>query len=79
MYLGQGSSYYEHITRNRHHEHICCEKCGKVIEFTDKMLETRIRYLLDNKGFISENHSVQIYSTCVNCREQSTSNKQRIR
>ena len=65
--IGQNSFYYENIIDRRHHEHICCKKCGKVIEFSDSHLEKKIAEILKKYNYNIKNHSIQIFSICKNC------------
>ena len=44
-----------------------CEKCGKVIEFSDSHLEKKIAEILRKYNFNITNHSIQIFSICKNC------------
>ncbi|MBW2610289.1 MAG: transcriptional repressor [Deltaproteobacteria bacterium] len=65
--LGSDYTYYEHTHGHLHHEHICCEQCGMVEEFTDPVLEERIRRVAKDNNFKLTDHSVQIFGICQNC------------
>ncbi len=51
-------------SRNKHHHHIICIRCGKVEEFSDCNL-FRKKII---KGFKVISHSLQIEGICPNCR-----------
>ena len=51
-------------SKNKHHHHIICIKCGKVEEFSDCDLFRKKTI----KGFKVVSHSLQIEGICVNCR-----------
>lgn len=65
--LGHGHSHFEHILGHVHHEHLYCDKCGKVIEFTDNILESRIKKIAQHYNFTITSHNVQIFGICRNC------------
>jgi len=65
--LGHDHSYYEHVHGRLHHEHIFCEKCGKVVEFIDPVLEERICKVAEDKSFKLTDHNVQIFGVCRRC------------
>jgi len=67
MGMRNGFSYYEQVLGTKRHEHICCEKCGKIIEFSDPILEKRIEEILKNNNFTTANNTVQIFSSCKKC------------
>lgn len=45
------------------HDHLVCAKSGVVKEFTDPVIEERIREIAKDKGFEIANHSLVIYGT----------------
>lgn len=46
------------------HDHLVCIKSGKVKEFTDAIIEERIREITKERGFTLASHSLVIYGTC---------------
>ena len=64
-------AHYEFIAGpdQLHHEHFICEQCGKVIEFTDERLETRIRDIAAGYRVLMKRHAVQIFGICRECTE----------
>lgn len=68
--LNTEHSHYEFIGQTVHHEHIVCESCGKIIEFSDPVLEDRIEKIAYENGFKINRHNVQISGTCRNCHEK---------
>ncbi|HON10820.1 MAG TPA: transcriptional repressor [Chitinispirillaceae bacterium] len=65
--LESSQAYYEFAPDSAHHEHLVCEKCGRIIEFTDPMLENRIESIASLHGFKISRHAVQISGTCRRC------------
>jgi len=46
------------------HDHLVCIKSGKVEEFTDSIIEERIKEITKERGFTLSSHSLVIYGTC---------------
>ena len=65
--LGHGHSHYEHILGHEHHEHLYCEKCGKLLEFSDPALEGRIIDIAQSNRFTITSHTIQIFGLCERC------------
>lgn len=65
-----GRSYYEHLLSKKQHEHIYCTQCGKIIEFSDSIMEERIRKVSGLKGFTIANHAFQIFGICDDCKQK---------
>ncbi len=60
-----GFAVYE-LDRGEHHDHIMCVVCGKVVEFTDNVIERRQHEIAKQHGFEIEDHSLVIYGRCDN-------------
>ncbi len=54
------------LNRGEHHDHILCVVCGKVVEFTDEVIERRQLEIAKEMGFEIEDHSLVIYGRCNN-------------
>ena len=58
----------------KHHDHIICEDCGKVFEFTDNIIEQRQREISEQYGIKLKAHSLYLYGKCSDinkCDENS--------
>ncbi len=62
-----GQSVFE-LDQGRHHDHLVCVRCGKVVEFLDETIEERQRAIAEERGFVLEEHSLVIYGVCADCR-----------
>src|SRR6516164_4968856 len=49
--------YYEHDYGYPQHEHMVCQKCGKVIEFQTPAIETAIREVCQEHNFHTSGHT----------------------
>lgn len=60
--------YYEHTYGHKHHAHMICINCGKVIEFNDKRVEKIIEEITKNHDFKSTEHKFEIKGFCKDCQ-----------
>jgi len=67
VYLDQKKAFYEHAYGRRHHEHMICLSCGKVIEFSDDPLEQRQDKVCKELRFKPLRHSLRIVGLCADC------------
>jgi len=65
-----GQSIFE-LDCGKHHDHLVCAKCGKIVEFVDEIIEKRQNAVAKRHGFVIQDHSFVIYGVCDNpgCRE----------
>ncbi len=61
---------YEHRHLGRHHDHLICTKCGKIIEFTNEGLEKLQVAIAATQGFYMLQHRMEIYGLCDTCLSQ---------
>ncbi|MDR3162831.1 MAG: transcriptional repressor [Helicobacteraceae bacterium] len=52
-----------------HHDHMICDKCRKMIEFTDDKIEERQSVIANNHNFIIKWHILQIHGVCEECNK----------
>lgn len=67
VYLDQKKAFYEHVYGRKHHEHMICLSCGKVIEFSDDPLEQRQDKVCRDLRFKPLRHSLRIVGLCSSC------------
>ncbi|WP_169763946.1 Fur family transcriptional regulator [Campylobacter mucosalis] len=65
-YEDNGIKKYE-LNLSSHHDHIICEKCQKVIEFHDDVIEEQQENIAKAKGFEIKTHSMILYGICDEC------------
>jgi Fur family ferric uptake transcriptional regulator len=68
--FGEGFRRYEPMPAQTHHEHLICERCGRVIEFQNERLERMLPIMADEHGFQHQRHRVEIYGVCRECRHR---------
>jgi Fur family ferric uptake transcriptional regulator len=66
--FGEGFKRYEYLAGPPHHEHLICEACGKLIEFTSPEVEELERELARAHNFQPRYHRLEVYGLCEDCR-----------
>ena len=70
------TQFSDNITRfevaipNRHHDHMVCLKCGKIIEISDPRIEKIQKEIAATHDFNLSGHSHTLYGFCKNCEAQ---------
>ncbi len=58
-----GKSVFE-LSHKKHHDHLVCLKCGKVVEFEDDIIEQRQCDIAKSHKITLTNHSLYLYGEC---------------
>jgi Fur family ferric uptake transcriptional regulator len=61
---------YEHRHLGRHHDHLICTKCGKIVEFANEDMERLQVEIAARQGFHMLQHRMEIYGLCDECLSQ---------
>ncbi|MFC1729266.1 Fur family transcriptional regulator [candidate division KSB1 bacterium] len=69
--FGERHYHYEHTYKRKHHDHLVCKKCGKIVEFTDLTIEQRQKDVCSRYKFILTDHKLQIFGICPDCQKKS--------
>lgn len=67
--LGKGFKMYEVSGNNKHHDHLYCVKCGKIIEFEDNQIEKLQDRACLKKKFKPFKHTLRIVGICRECKQ----------
>jgi Fur family ferric uptake transcriptional regulator len=70
VWLEDGHMHYEHIYGHRHHCHMRCLGCGKVIEFIEKSLDKMKNRLSEENDFQIIDHRFDITGYCSECKKE---------
>ena len=65
--FGEGFKRYEPMPAQTDHEHLICERCGRVVEFQNERLERMLPVIADEHAFQHTRHRVEIYGVCRDC------------
>jgi Fur family ferric uptake transcriptional regulator len=68
--FGEGFKRYEPMPAQAHHEHLICERCGRVLEFQNESLERMLPIIADEHRFQHLRHRLEIYGVCRECRQR---------
>jgi Fur family ferric uptake transcriptional regulator len=71
-HFDDGQARYEAVEgegAQEHHDHIICERCGKIVEFASQELERLQERIARFLGFVVDRHRMELYGICADCRE----------
>jgi Fur family ferric uptake transcriptional regulator len=66
--FGEGFKRYEPVAAAPGHDHLICERCGRVEEFANDRLERLLRMTADEQRFVYRRHRVDVHGVCTACR-----------
>jgi Fur family ferric uptake transcriptional regulator len=75
--FGDGRARYElteHFTDKKHHHHLICNKCSRIIDYTDfiddelELLDKTEKALTEKHNFQITGHMMQFYGLCEACK-----------
>lgn len=66
--FGDGQKRYEQNLHNRHHDHMICTKCNRIIEFNHPMIEKFQEEVAKKHKFTITHHKLDMFGTCQECR-----------
>lgn len=66
---------YEHDYGYPQHEHLVCERCGKMIEFQSSTLEAALREVCGQHQFQMNGHTLVVRGTCADCNRARTAKR----
>jgi Fur family ferric uptake transcriptional regulator len=68
-HFDDGQARYEAVEEAQPHDHIICERCGKIVEFASQELERLQERIGRFLGFVVGRHRMELYGICADCRE----------
>lgn len=60
---------YESGGEGRHHDHLICEHCGKIVEFEEDRIELLQTEVARRLGFQITGHKMELYGVCRDCQK----------
>ena len=73
--FGEDHYRFERTPIGRHHDHLVCGRCGRVIEFFNAKIEELQNDICKEVGFSPEGHSLVISGLCKDCRSAGLSDE----
>jgi len=68
--LGDGRARYQCMGKGRNHHHLICEKCGKIIDIENSILDPLWGDVQQRYNFKVNMKHLAIFGKCENCKEQ---------
>jgi Fur family ferric uptake transcriptional regulator len=69
-HFNDGQARFEAVEEEAQpHDHIICERCGKIVEFASQELERLEERIGRFLGFVVGRHRMELYGVCAECRE----------
>ena len=65
--INQNNSKKYELNLGKHHDHIICFQCGKIIEFYNEKLEKLQEDIAKQQNFKLINHTLKLYGYCNDC------------
>lgn len=65
--FGDGRKVYERAQGRKHHDHLICIKCGKIIEFENEHIEKLQDAEAKKNQFRIVYHSLKLFGFCKSC------------
>lgn len=53
---------------NHRHHHLICNKCNKIVEVKEDLMDSIEKIFEENYGFTVSNHQTKFYGLCKNCQ-----------
>lgn len=63
-----GEARYE-SAQKKHHDHLICESCGKIVEFEEPRIEALQEAVAKRLGFRFTGHKMELYGRCRDCQK----------
>lgn len=54
------------LTSDSHHDHLVCNQCNKVFEFSNDKIEQEQAIIAESLGFVLNDHRLHLYGDCKN-------------
>jgi Fur family ferric uptake transcriptional regulator len=76
--FADGETRYEPALEGRHHDHLICLDCGKIIEFEDPTLEALQNRIAQRHQFKISHHRMELYGRCEECHRKKRTVRRKI-
>ena len=72
--MGGLPARYE-LTPRRHHDHLTCTHCGRIVEFENSQIEQLQAKVAVQHGFLLTHHVLELYGLCRRCQKAPSDRK----
>jgi len=63
-----GVTRFEYAAAEKHHDHLICTRCGKIIEFENEKIEQLQHGVAKKNRFQVLSHKLELYGLCSDCQ-----------
>jgi Fur family ferric uptake transcriptional regulator len=60
-------STFEPARLGQHHDHLICLRCGRILEFENRAIETLQEAVARENAFFITHHVLELYGYCLDC------------
>jgi Fur family ferric uptake transcriptional regulator len=64
-----GEARYESLKEGHHHDHLICERCGKIVEFEEVRIDALQVEVARRLGFRFTGRKMELYGLCRDCQK----------
>ncbi|MBI3810583.1 MAG: transcriptional repressor [Nitrospirae bacterium] len=71
-HFDENRTIFDNVLHKKHHDHLICNKCDKIIEFESPAIERLQEEMAARHGFTLNNHRLELYGHCLDwkkCRD----------
>ena len=68
--FGDGRKVYERAEGRKHHDHLICTSCGRIVEFHNPTIEELQARVAKQHGYVVTHHKMELYGLCPDCRRK---------
>lgn len=68
--MGGLPARYE-LTPKKHHDHLTCTSCGRIVEFENHEIEKLQEIVARNHNFCLTHHVLELYGICSECQKRN--------
>ena len=68
-HFGDSKVLYDNVLNKKHHDHLICVECGKIVEFECPDIEKIQEEIAEKNGFLLQNHRLELYGRCKNTKK----------
>ena len=66
--IGDGRARFEYNDKYKHHDHMICTSCGKIVEFHDQNIEKYQKQIAQKYNFELHYYNHQLFGICEECK-----------
>ncbi|MCC6277164.1 MAG: transcriptional repressor [Oligoflexia bacterium] len=77
--IREGQAHFELSWEQEHHDHLVCQSCNRIVEFTNSEIEALQEKIAKKYRFSLTGHVMELHGICEDCRIKSDASFSRAR